>query len=215
MALSERLRDILDRETRLTRSPQRAAALACEYRDVSLSIPPHSRYRCLSSVDRKWTGIPYYLVPLSRGIGQAAEDRLSALRCPTACRVCGVLLMAQPCPKLSPHYQPRDPQASDLWRVIDEHFDAFHQVYDERFQAKYGYWRPIVQQCVEAFLKCGYLQEGFARVGCPDCYQAMFVAFSCKQRCTCPSCHQERSSLTAMHVCRRCTVFLSHIGKSS
>ena len=78
--------------------------------------------------------------------------------------------MAQPCPKLSPLYQPRDPKASDLWRVIDEHFDAFQQVYDERFQAKYGYWRPIVQQSVAAFLKCGDLQEGFARVRCPDCY---------------------------------------------
>ena len=116
-----------------------------------------------------------------RGRGQAAKDRLSALRCPTACRVCGVLLMAQPCPKLSPLYQPRDPKASDLWRVIDEHFDAFQQVYDERFQAMYGYWRPIVQQSVAAFLKCGELQEGFARVRCPDCYHEMFVAFSCKQ----------------------------------
>ena len=28
----------------------------------------------------------------------------------------------------------------------------------------------------------------------------MFVAFSCKQRCTCPSCHQKRTLLTAMHV---------------
>ena len=39
--------------------------------------------------------------------------------------------------------------------MIDEHFDAFQQVYDERFPAKYGYWRPIVQQSVAAFLKCG------------------------------------------------------------
>jgi hypothetical protein len=28
----------------------------------------------------------------------------------------------------------------------------------------------------------------------------MFVAFSCKQRCTCPSCHQKRTLLTAQHV---------------
>ena len=74
--------------------------------------------------------------------------------------------MALPCPKLSPLYQPRDPKASDLWRVIDEHFASFQQVYDERFQAKYGYWRPIVEQSVAAFLKCGDLQEGFARVRC-------------------------------------------------
>ncbi len=47
-------------------------------------------------------------------------------------------------------------------------FDSFQQVYDERFQEKYGYWRPIVEQSVAAFLKCGDLQEGFARVRCPD-----------------------------------------------
>jgi hypothetical protein len=41
-------------------------------------------------------------------------------------------------------YRPRDPQASDLWRLLDRHFPAFQQVYDERFQAKYGFWRPVV-----------------------------------------------------------------------
>ncbi len=65
--------------------------------------------------------------------------------------------------------------------LIDEHFDSFQQVYDERFQAKYGYWRPIVEHSVAAFLKCGDLQEGFARVCCQDCKHEMFVAFSCKQ----------------------------------
>ncbi len=39
-------------------------------------------------------------------------------------------------------YRPRDPQASDLWRLIDEHFATFQQVYDDRYQAKYGFWRP-------------------------------------------------------------------------
>ena len=84
--------------------------------------------------------------------------------------------------------------------MIDEHFDSFQQDYDKRFQAKYGFWRPIVEQSVAAFLKCGDLQEGFARVRCRDCNHEMFVAFSCKQRCTCPSCHQKRTLLTAIHV---------------
>jgi ribosomal protein S27E len=97
-------------------------------------------------------------------------------------------------------YRPRNPQASGLWRVIDEHFETFQQVYDERFAAKYGFWRPVVERSVTAFLKCGDLHEGFARVRCPDCHHEMFVAFSCKQRCTCPSCHQKRALLTAIHV---------------
>ena len=102
--------------------------------------------------------------------------------------------MAPPAVEPLPLYRPRDPQASQLWRVMDEHFATFQQVYDERFQAKYGFWRPIVERSVTAFLKCGDLQQGFARVRCPDCHHEMFVAFSCKQRCTCPSCHQKRAS---------------------
>jgi hypothetical protein len=26
---------------------------------------------------------------------------------------------------------------------MDEHFDSFRQVYDERYQTKYGFWRPV------------------------------------------------------------------------
>ena len=58
-----------------------------------------------------------------------------------------------------------DPQASDLWRLLDQHFDSFQQVYDERFAAKYGFWRPVVEHSVKAFLKCGDLHEG--RPGVP------------------------------------------------
>ena len=103
-----------------------------------------------------------------------------------------------------------DPRASDLWRLIDEHFETFGQVYDERYQAKYGFWRPVIERSVAAFLKCGDLQEGFARVRCPDCKHEMFVAYSCKQRCTCPSCHQKRTLLTAIHVAEEVCCPVAH-----
>ena len=32
----------------------------------------------------------------------------------------------------------RDPQAGDLWRLMDRHFETFQEVYDERVKAKYG-----------------------------------------------------------------------------
>ncbi len=108
--------------------------------------------------------------------------------------------MATACVEALPLYRPRDPQASDLWRLLGQHFETFQQVYDERFQARYGFWRPVIACSVSAFLKCGDLRHGFARVRCPDCHHEMFVAYSCKQRCTCPSCHQKRALLTAAHV---------------
>ena len=79
-------------------------------------------------------------------------------------------VMALACPKPLPLYRPRDPRASDLWRLMDQHFETFRQVYDEQFQAKYGFWRPVVDGSVTAFLTRGDLQKGFARVRCPDCH---------------------------------------------
>jgi hypothetical protein len=107
-------------------------------------------------------------------------------------------------------YRPRDPRASDLWRLLDRHFETFQRVYDEHFQPKYGFWRPVVKRSVAAFLKCGDLREGFARVRCPDCRHEMFVAYSCKQRCTCPSCHQKRTLLTAIHVAEEVCFPVAH-----
>jgi hypothetical protein len=83
---------------------------------------------------------------------------------------------------------------------MQEHFPTFKAVYAGRYQERYGYWRPIVNQVVEAFLRCGDLQQGFARVRCPDCGHELFVAFSCKQRSLCPSCHEKRALGTALHV---------------
>ena len=137
---------------------------------------------------------------------ERATDGLAFVAWEWAC-FHAALLMVAPCVKPLPLYRPRDPRASELWRLIDEHFETFRQVYDDRYQSKYGYWRPVIDRSVAAFLKCGDLEEGFARVRCPDCRHEMFVAFSCKQsdhHCAmvpaCPSCHQKRTLLTAIHV---------------
>ena len=54
--------------------------------------------------------------------------------------------MAVACVEPLTLYRPRDPQASDLWRLLDQHFETFQQVYDERFAAQYGFWRPVVER---------------------------------------------------------------------
>jgi hypothetical protein len=41
-------------------------------------------------------------------------------------------------------------------------------------------------------LDCGVLHNGFARVRCGECGHEYLLAFSCKRRHFCPSCHQKR-----------------------
>ncbi|PKN62439.1 MAG: hypothetical protein CVU57_24440 [Deltaproteobacteria bacterium HGW-Deltaproteobacteria-15] len=46
-----------------------------------------------------------------------------------------------------------------------------HAVYrqNERFSAKYGFFRPYVHRVIYRYLNCGILHNGFARVKCKDC----------------------------------------------
>ena len=55
-----------------------------------------------------------------------------------------------------------------LYRLLDEHYDRFERVYDERYQKRYGFWRPVIGRTVD-------LAAG--------------------RRCLCPSCHQKRALL--------------------
>lgn len=92
-------------------------------------------------------------------------------------------------------YHPRDHEASPFFTLVHDYFDDFEHVYPERFEKRYGFWRPVIRSSINKFLKCGDLNEGFARVRCPDCGSEFFVAFSCRQRCCCPSCDQKRALL--------------------
>ena len=84
--------------------------------------------------------------------------------------------------------------------MLDGYFRQFELVYDERYQKRYGFWRPVIARTVEKFLACGDLRAGFARVRCPRCRHEFFVAFSCRRRCLCPSCHQKRALVMAEHI---------------
>ena len=97
-------------------------------------------------------------------------------------------------------YQSRKPQESPFYQLVEQYYNEFELIYPERYQQKYGFWRLVIGDAVAKFLKCGDIHEGFARVRCPDCTHEFFVAFSCRQRCMCPSCHQKRSLMTAIHI---------------
>ena len=113
------------------------------------------------------------------------------------------------CPRI---YRPRRPRDSPLYQLLDRYYDEFERVYDDRYQKRYGYWRPVISRAVDLaagrrclrikVLACGDLKEGFARVRCPRCRYEFFLAFSCRRRCLCPSCHQKRALLVSQHIAR-------------
>ncbi len=89
-------------------------------------------------------------------------------------------------------YRPRNPKATGWYRCVEDYFEEFVRVYDERFAAKFGFWRPHIEKIIYRFLDCGDLHHGFARVRCGDCGHEFLVPFSCHGRNFCPSCHQKR-----------------------
>ncbi len=92
-------------------------------------------------------------------------------------------------------YRARKPKASPLWQCLSRHFNTFLEVYEERYQSRYGYLRSVIPEVANKFLDCGNLERGFARVRCDHCRHEYILAFSCKGRWFCPSCHQKKVQL--------------------
>ena len=75
---------------------------------------------------------------------------------------------------------------------MQAHFAGFEASYATRYQDQYGFYRPVIGRVVEKFLACGNPTKGFARVRCDTCRHEYLLAFLCKGRYFCPSCHQKR-----------------------
>ena len=89
-------------------------------------------------------------------------------------------------------YRPRNPHGSDYYRCVEDYFETFVRIYDNHFSRQYGFWRPYIEKVIYRYLDCGDPHNGFARVKCKDCGHEHLLAFSCKRRHFCPSCHQKR-----------------------
>ena len=94
-------------------------------------------------------------------------------------------------------YQPRNPRAGSLYALVEDYYEEFERVYDDRYQQQYGAWRPVIGEVMRKYLECGDLHRGFARLGCGGCRYQAILAYSCKCRLFCPSCHQKRVLLFA------------------
>ena len=72
-------------------------------------------------------------------------------------------------------YRRREPEKTVLYRTVQEHLSTFLERSAESGDPLPGY----VESAFEAYLDCGILQKGFARVRCGDCGYTRLVGFSC------------------------------------
>ena len=83
--------------------------------------------------------------------------------------------------------------------MVQHHLETFLAQATERDPMGYGVpsW---VEKDLRAYLRCGILAHGFARVRCEDCGHERLLAFSCAGRGVCPSCNTRRMAEVAAHI---------------
>jgi len=94
--------------------------------------------------------------------------------------------------KSTKQYRRRKPQYGPYYQCIEDSFEEFKRSYERDFSQKYGYLRSHIEKVIYQYLDCGILHNGFARVKCHACSHEYLLAFSCKRRHFCPSCHVKR-----------------------
>jgi len=56
-------------------------------------------------------------------------------------------------------YRPQKPQESQYYQCVEDHFERFEQVYDDRFAKQYGFLRSYVKRVIYRYLDCGILHN--------------------------------------------------------
>ena len=106
-----------------------------------------------------------------------------------------LLARAPPQPRT---YNRRRPEATALYEVVRDNLETLYGAVDD---GALGVKLPRhARKELDAYLDCGLLCRGFARLRCASCAESLTVAFSCKGRGFCPSCMGRRMSETAAHL---------------
>src|ERR1700758_5161934 len=96
-------------------------------------------------------------------------------------------------------------------RALKTDYERHNRQNDLLYQIIQRHWKSFVVQCeaiehsvpnfikkeFEAYLRCGVLEYGFARVYCHECRYDRLIGYSCKKRGFCGSCLSRRMSETA------------------
>lgn len=108
---------------------------------------------------------------------------------------------AFPSPASPLAYQRHRPETTALYEVVRDNLETLYGAIDDGALAvripKHA------RKELEAYLDCGLLCRGFARLRCEQCGESRLVAFSCRGRGFCPSCMGRRMSATAANLMER------------
>ena len=99
----------------------------------------------------------------------------------------------------SPAYRARHPTATPLYPVVQHHLESFVALAQESDPLGFGVpaW---VERDFRAYLRCGILAHGFARIRCDDCGTERLLPFSCRGRGVCPSCNARRMAEVGVYL---------------
>jgi putative transposase/transposase-like zinc-binding protein len=97
-------------------------------------------------------------------------------------------------PKLE--YERHAPEKSLLYKTIQKNWPSFVA----QCEANEHSVPNFIKKEIEAYLRCGVLEYGFARVYCQECRYDRLIGFSCKKRGFCGSCLARRMSETAVRL---------------
>lgn len=96
-------------------------------------------------------------------------------------------------------YRRHEPAQTLLYRVVAAGLEGLREALSAASPYSTGLPQHVDKE-LEAYLRCGILAHGFARVVCDRCKLEHLVAFSCKGRGICPSCTTRRMNDTAAHL---------------
>ncbi|MBZ5500526.1 MAG: hypothetical protein LAP85_29385 [Acidobacteriia bacterium] len=60
-------------------------------------------------------------------------------------------------------YQPRNAKAGSLCALVEDYFEEFARVWDDRYRQQYGTWRPVIGEVMRKYLECGDLHRRSCR----------------------------------------------------
>ena len=85
--------------------------------------------------------------------------------------------MGLPCRPLVPGYRPRVAHETLYYKLVRDNWPAFLEKARARDREGRGLPHHVIK-AFEAFLDCGILTKGFARLRCPGCGYDLVVPFS-------------------------------------